>query len=421
MKVFIGWSGETSKQVAKILHDWLSDVIHSINTFVSFEEIEAGSEWEKEIINNLEEAKVGIFCITPDNKKEWIYFEVGRLDARGCKIIPLLFRVEDQTLSATPLHKFQNGKITQKTMEEVVKSIYETLGTTDKISPSMIIRSIDRFRDTWTQLEDKLKEIPKSIDKNKDALLFNPFQLSACGLKNAFRIKSNDSQRMERIGQLIVEEKVAKGGYQQAEFKLMASSGYNYISDKGIVWGRGLGTAIEDGAKLTIILESPFSSFAKTRALANGVEITQWEDRNITPESLTQLIRDFPGKVSIKITELSVNCSLFFTSKSVFYDPYLWALPFKKGKTENNFWVFEFLKDNNGHCKYQNQCKISMSNNDYLNPYGVLQKHFEFIEKTSVSLKDFMDTKKNGEYELRVKQFKKEIRGFKRQHQFSLQ
>jgi hypothetical protein len=42
MKVFISWSGSRSKQIAKILHDWLPIVLQNIEAFMSTEEIEKG-------------------------------------------------------------------------------------------------------------------------------------------------------------------------------------------------------------------------------------------------------------------------------------------------------------------------------------------------------------------------------------------
>ena len=42
MKVFLGWSGETSHNVALALSDWLPKVIQAIRPFVSSEDIAKG-------------------------------------------------------------------------------------------------------------------------------------------------------------------------------------------------------------------------------------------------------------------------------------------------------------------------------------------------------------------------------------------
>ena len=80
----------------------------------------------------------------------------------------------------------------------------------------------------------------------------------------------------------------------------------------------GLGDAIFDqNAEFSVVLESPFSSFAKTRALANQVTHHHWQEKI----SLTELSSNELDNVTIKVTEQAMNCSLFFTSRTVFYDP----------------------------------------------------------------------------------------------------
>jgi hypothetical protein len=95
----------------------------------------------------------------------------------------------------------------------------------------------------------------------------------------------------------------------------------------------------------------------------------------------------------MRVTEHPVNCSLFFTSDAVFYDPYLWGLPNPSGRTENNFWVFEFRRSE--HKKYD--C------------YPLLEKHFEFLELESLPLKDFMGADRK-RYEQLNQEFLRKLR-----------
>ena len=106
-------------------------------------------------------------------------------------------------------------------------------------------------------------------------------------------------------------------------------------------------------------------------------EVTTHHWHKVDPPALEKLLLDKPGTVSIRVTEIPVNCSLFFTSSSVIYDPYLWGRPNKALPNENNFWVFEFL--NAGEPEYG--C------------YDILTKHFDFVQENSVALGEFLGTR----------------------------
>ena len=189
-----------------------------------------------------------------------------------------------------------------------------------------------------------------------------------CGLTKVFRIRTMDHEREVRIKQLVEEE----CGREKPAFRLLASTGFNYLHPTGKVWLSGLGDAItKANAQISAVLASPFSQFAITRALANDVSHQQWEWRGMPPQ-LADLVER--KNVELRVTGFPVNCSLFFTSKAVFYDPYLWGRPNNATPTENNFWVFEFQNKNDpGYDCYQ-----------------LLEKHFEFLLKESVPMKEIL-------------------------------
>lgn len=78
MKVFISWSGERAKAVARALHEWLPTVIQSLEPWMSDQDISSGQRWNSEISNQLAESNYGIICITPENQiAPWLNFEAG--------------------------------------------------------------------------------------------------------------------------------------------------------------------------------------------------------------------------------------------------------------------------------------------------------------------------------------------------------
>jgi hypothetical protein len=241
-------------------------------------------------------------------------------------------------------------------------------------------------------------------------------RLPLSGLNEAFRIKVENSLRLERVKELIAEE--AKG---PCSLKLLASSGHHYINKMGNVWNDAhLGELLEAGRmNLIVVLESPFADFAQTRAAANNTLNDHWVERQ-PPEGLIELLRH--PNIQIRVTSIPVNCSLFITSKNVLYDPYLWGRPHPGEATENNFWVFEFCPADDKH----RDC------------YNLLNRHFDFCFEHSKRLEDFLYIPQAGEsqrygldfyvafqaapdkylagFHQRTRLFAKEVMAFKRNH-----
>ena len=55
MRVFIGWSEEPSRFIAKVLHDWLQGVVQRAEPWMSDNNIDGGSRWNDRIAKALEE------------------------------------------------------------------------------------------------------------------------------------------------------------------------------------------------------------------------------------------------------------------------------------------------------------------------------------------------------------------------------
>ena len=125
-KVFISWSGERSKVFADILRRWLPKVVH-VSPFFSQSDIRKGSNWYNDIIDELKQTKVGVFCITCDNDQApWLIFEAGAISvglARP-KVCPLLFGISPASLKG-PLLTFQAAEFSKNEMLKVVEMLNE--------------------------------------------------------------------------------------------------------------------------------------------------------------------------------------------------------------------------------------------------------------------------------------------------------
>lgn len=108
MNVFISWSGDFSKELAKTFSEWIPTVIQAVKTFYSPDDIHKGELWSEKITEELKSNYTGILCITKDNQEApWNLFEAGALTnsiGKG-KVFPLLFDMEISDLKG-PITRF---------------------------------------------------------------------------------------------------------------------------------------------------------------------------------------------------------------------------------------------------------------------------------------------------------------------------
>ena len=157
MKVFLSWSGETSKQVASALRDWLPNVIQAIDPWMSSEDIDKGARWSSDIAKELATTKAGIICVTPDNGSgPWLNFEAGALSKTVDKemVCPYLFRLRPSDLTG-PLVQFQASEATKKDTQRLV----ETLNKVLQPKPLPERKLLESFEMWWEKLELTLASI----------------------------------------------------------------------------------------------------------------------------------------------------------------------------------------------------------------------------------------------------------------------
>ena len=109
MDVFISWSGDRSKIIAQKLKRWIRMVLHTINPWVSTEDINAGERWQLELAKALQASSIGMVCLTPENvSSQWVLFECGALSKafEESFLIPILHDLDLHELSG-PLSQFQ--------------------------------------------------------------------------------------------------------------------------------------------------------------------------------------------------------------------------------------------------------------------------------------------------------------------------
>lgn len=155
MKLFISWSGEQSKVVARALKDWLPDVFPGLQVWMSDHDIHAGARWSDELGGELETSNFGIVCLTPGNlESPWVIFEAGALSKaiKEARVVPYRFQLREADVGP-PLSQFQGVDANEEGTLKLVTSINDALGSP---LPDDGKRA---FKVWWPQFQKSLNEV----------------------------------------------------------------------------------------------------------------------------------------------------------------------------------------------------------------------------------------------------------------------
>jgi hypothetical protein len=157
MKVFISWSGDRSKSIARALKVWLTDVFSDVQPWMSDHDINAGSRWGTELNRELKVIHFGILCLTPENlKSSWLLFEAGSLAKalEEARVVPYLYNLTAADVGF-PLAQFQGVNADEEGTRKLLQSLNsarESTFTSEKLERT--------FKKWWPDLQSQLEKIP---------------------------------------------------------------------------------------------------------------------------------------------------------------------------------------------------------------------------------------------------------------------
>jgi hypothetical protein len=157
MKVFISWSGATSRAVAEALSAWLPKVLQGVEPFVSAKDIDKGSNWTVELARELEDTEFGIICLAPDNLlSPWLNYETGAITKSvNSRVCPVLFEVEKAEVKP-PLAQLQLTSIDKDDFLLLMASMNKVAGSL--IGAEALKEAVEVW---WPRLEKEIKAITK--------------------------------------------------------------------------------------------------------------------------------------------------------------------------------------------------------------------------------------------------------------------
>ncbi len=160
MKVFLSWSGERAKLVAEALAEWLPCVIQALKPFVSTN-IPKGQRSLEVIAGELEETRIGIVCVTPEEKRApWILFEAGALSKTRTAtfVCTYLIGMGNADLEP-PLGQFQWTRAEKGDTFKLLQTINGALGDS-KLTDAQLQLMFEKF---WPDLDAKIRALPAPL------------------------------------------------------------------------------------------------------------------------------------------------------------------------------------------------------------------------------------------------------------------
>lgn len=153
MLVYLSWSGDRSRAVAKAIDGWLRTVIQDAIPWMS-EDIDKGAAWFTTNEAKLRDADVGILCVTPENADSpWIHFEAGALwkALDTSRVCPYLLDMRPTDLSG-PLAQLQVTTSDKHDTYKLVQTVNSALGK--QARPDQLVKRM--FDKMWPELETEL-------------------------------------------------------------------------------------------------------------------------------------------------------------------------------------------------------------------------------------------------------------------------
>jgi len=174
MKVFISWSGMISKYIAKFLKKNLEEIFDNENfeTFMSEEDITAGSNWFQVIKDELESSDCAIICITKDNiNAPWINFEGGAIamQHKETHVIPFLIDTDLNNYDG-PFKNYHHIKLSLDGYKKILKDIKKIGNFTYLSNKNLEILSEKYF----LEFDGKVQEV---LEKHEGEYIDNPINI----------------------------------------------------------------------------------------------------------------------------------------------------------------------------------------------------------------------------------------------------
>lgn len=185
MRVFVSWSGKLSKEIGKLLKEWLNENVFAdeeLEIFLSEDDIDVGEDWHAIIKQELINADCAIVIITKDNiDAPWLNFEAGSIavSKEDRRAIPFLVNLRANELR-TPLSHYQAVSHTKSNLKKLILDL-KALGNFS--TPSHIDDLIGKFHSKFQ------KDYKRILSKFEKEYAIDQFELFPANIKAVVKNK----------------------------------------------------------------------------------------------------------------------------------------------------------------------------------------------------------------------------------------
>lgn len=222
MKVFLSWSGETSKKIAEQFKEWLPLVIQQVEPYMS-SEMEKGVRWSEDIHKELQDSAFGLIFLTPDNiEKPWISYEAGALANKldSTNVSPFYFSISPSDIQNSPLTLFQATKNDKSDILKLIKSLNRKLPAEKQMDDTRLTKTFEQW---WPSLE---KNLQKSVTPHSPIIKeinFDPMEEVVENTRSILReihnLRTKQASPQLSLGQMLTGATKSIDDLKQAEIR----------------------------------------------------------------------------------------------------------------------------------------------------------------------------------------------------------
>ncbi|MBH0066378.1 TIR domain-containing protein [Psychrobacter sp. SZ93C1] len=157
MKVFISWSGDTSKSIAEAIREWLPTILQTVKPYFTPSDIEKGTRWSSDVADELNNSTAGIFCVTRENlNSQWLMFEAGAISKKVDQslVCPILIGLDNSDING-PLTQFQTTLFEKSDFRRLVSDLNKA-NKSNILEENVLHKVFEKF---WPEFEEKVKSI----------------------------------------------------------------------------------------------------------------------------------------------------------------------------------------------------------------------------------------------------------------------